>query len=290
MYSWQGTLAKQTKAQFRHSVSILKKAGIIDIKDASKAEPFMVRKAGPRGGVYTLRELVDKYDNIISGKATTVKLSPTETKKQVKLGAEKTRGGRVVVPKSAGDRVRVSPQGKVIIDHPSGIHRIQETVEYEGELVPYLEKLKADAKKINRMKKKGERIAFNFYGNRSIITYGSIDDAIETIMEYKTFTEAINKHSSREMNEIYRNLEFVSTTGPAWKRAKELTRQQREKNKKDKEPKKQKRSGRRSRKVHDAAYKREHAEEMRKYRASLSPVKKEAYKAKARARAKKSRS
>lgn len=281
-------MAKQSKAQFRHAVSVLKRAGIIDIKDASKAEPYMVRKAGPKGGVYTLRELVDKYDNIVSGKASAVKLSPKARKKEIKLGAEPLRNGRVLVPKAAGDRVRVSPQGEVIKDHPSGIHRLQKTIDYEGDLVDYLENLKKDSRKINRMKTKGERVAFNFYGNRSISTYSSIDEAINDILRYKSVEAAVNKNSSREMNDIYRNLEFVSTTQPAWKKAKELTRQQRERNRKAKAPKK---SGRkkRSQMPHNEHYKKQHAAEMREYRRNLSPSQKAAYQSKARARAKKSR-
>lgn len=217
---------QKTKAEFHHAISVLKEKGIIPSRiDARKAEPFNVTKSGPQGGTYTLRELVDKYDDVISGKATPVKLSESETKAYKRLGYE-THKGKVIIPHSANESVKVE-RGRAVITHPKGIERVQLPIEYHN-LEQFLDEAMENADEIDRMKNSREYFSFNFYGYGTSQIFSNIDQLLETFRHYKAADQAIGSKSSRRMNEVYRNLEIVRTSKMAWrKRLDETARKRR---------------------------------------------------------------
>lgn len=246
-----------------------------------------MRKAGPRGGSYTLAELIDKYDPIVSKKASAVKLSPEKTAAYKKEGYELTKQGRVIVPHSAVEKVKVT-HGDFYTEDLHGIRRIPKLVKFEN-LEQYLTDVKANRKELQKLKSRNSKFAFRFYGGHSRV-YDSIDLMIDELREYQTVSEAINKRDSRAMNEIYRHLELVEVNKRAWEKSKDLARA------KAKAAHKRKR-GERKRTLEKLKqgpawklqqYHQQRAEQQRRYRASLKGAKKEAYQKAARARAKKS--
>lgn len=265
---------------------MLKKAGIIDIKDAAKAEPWMVRKAGPRGGSYTLKEIVSKYDDIVSGKAVAVKLPPAELKRQKREGAEVVKGDKIIVPKFAGERVRVTPQGKISRTYEKpGIKTVEIDVPYHR-LSEWLRDVKKDSKQINRMKSRNEKFGVRFFGGNHMTLYANIEQLIEALEHYGSVEKAMSKRP-KDQAEYFRNLEIVRTTAPEWRK---FTSEQKTARKRSQAHDRARRTKRAGRSPHtQTAYRAERAAEQKKYRASLSPSEKKDYQAKARARAKKSR-
>jgi len=278
--------AKRSKAEFRRGLSALKKAGIVDV-DIRRAEPYWVRKSGPRGGTYTLSELISKYDDIVSGKATPVTLPEVEAKKFKKLGYEEIRGGKIIVPHAATEKVVVR-KGQIVHEDISGIRRVQIPCEYH-DLEQYLNCLKKN-KKFMR-KTEGRYFAFRFYGNHSF-TYSSMGELLSDLSRYEAVMSTINRDSSRDMNEVYRNLEIIETTKVAWEKSKTATRARAKKARKAKTKKGQRRKI--LEKLEQGPqwkldqYRRKRAEQARQYRLRLSGAKKAEYKKAAVKRARKS--
>jgi len=278
-------LRKKTKSEFRKAIGVLKKVGIVDVKNVNDAQPYWVRKAGPKGGTYTLSELVDKYDDIISGKATPVKLSSEKTAFYKRQGYETVKGDKIVVPHVAGGKVKVNRQGDFYRLEPPGIKTTTLPVEYHN-LEQYLTELKS--KHIKR--EKGKYFSFRFFGGHSQL-YSSIDLLIDDLQAYKGVLDPIRNRDAREMNEVFRNLEIVETTKAAWSRSKKQAAEYRRQSKSRNKP------GARRRRLERAEatgkgdiYRDKRAAEMRAYRANMSPEQKAEYNRKARQRNKKNRS
>lgn len=256
--------------------------------DVSRAKPWWVRAAGPRGGKFTLSELVSKYDPIVSGKAAAVSLPDSEAKKYKKLGYETTASGRVIIPHAATEKVRVT-RGKVQIKDVIGISRTPIPVEYHN-LEQYLRDLRAKDPEITKMKAKGKYFAFRFYGGHSSRVYSDLDLLLDDLQSYEEVEESIDSHSARDMNEVYRNLEIVTVSKIAW--AKSVSKANASKKKRGRH-----KSGSRKRKLEKLkagpawklnAYRKKRAEESRRQRAKLQGAKKKEYQKDAIRRAKKS--
>lgn len=187
---------------FRRSVSVLKKQGLLgDAKiDARSALPSWKVK-GKR-----LDTLIKKYDDVVSGKVTALKVPPAELKKFRKSGFE-TAQGRVLVPHTQNEVAKVR-KGQVAITNKSGIERIQIPVEFHN-LKQYLTDLKKNAKLINRMKRENEYFGIRFFGGQRANFYGDIQLLIRDLERY----EDIQKHAPKaKQAEIYRNLEIIKLT------------------------------------------------------------------------------
>lgn len=272
---------------------MLKKHGIVDV-DSRTAQPYMVRKAGPRGGSYTLRELVDKYDDVISGKVTPVKVSPETAKEYKKIGYEQTRGGKILVPHAATEKVSVTRKGEIeITDSVTGIKRLQLPVKYH-DLEQWLHDLRENSDEIQAMRGKNRFFAFRYFGGHSRL-FEDFDSLLDYLEEdgsgSLSLIQQVDTLDSRTMNEIYRNLEIVTVNRSAWKQSQNVARARARKKPRNK-------PGARERRLHKLMngpqwkldeYRAKRAEESRQYRLGLRGAKKEEYKKDAKKRAKKSR-
>jgi len=287
-----GNTAKKTEAQVRHAISVLKKAGIVDVKNVRDAKPQWVRKAGPRGGTYTLAELVDKYDDLISGKQTPIKLPESETKLLKKRGYEVTKGGKVLYPHAATETVKVT-HGKPDVQHMAGISRIQLEVDYHN-IPQYLKDLKKQAPKINKQLKRGAQLAFHYHGGHSM-TFRTMQQLLDYLEHDGSGSLALLQHpnrlDSRTQNEMYKNLEIVQVTPAAWERSKEAARAKARAAKQEKPHRRRRKLDKleKGSKARLDAYRRDRAREAKEYRDNMTPAQKAAYKEAAKKRAAKSR-
>lgn len=200
---------------FRKSVSLLKKRGLLPEKtsrgnklDARSAQPNWKAPNGQK-----LSTLVKKYDDVVSGKVTPVKVSPQKARQFRKAGYDVV-SDRVLIPHSSNERA-VIEKGEVVIKSTTGIERIQIPVEFEN-LDQYLNDIARDTARIDRMKRDNEYFGFRFFGNNSSALYSSIDLAIEDLSKYETVLEhgdesgkKLLKKSSFKAQEVYKILEIV---------------------------------------------------------------------------------
>ncbi len=205
-------MAKVDLKKFRHDVSTLKKRGLLSGVDARSAVPS--GKSGAK-----LRRLISRYDDVLSGKVSPVKLDRKGLAEYKAMGKPfevvrpKGLPARVLIPHSAGERVTVT-HGKVKVSSP-GVSRTILPVKYTN-LESYLQKL--SEKKV--VLKDGEQLAFRFFDNRSWQTFDTMDDLIDYLGHYETVFDAIDENDSEAMQEIYQNLEIVRVDQPsveAWK-------------------------------------------------------------------------
>jgi hypothetical protein len=192
--------SKTSVQKFRSDIATLKRKGLISGVDARSVKPTK-----------HLKSLVNKYEAVISGKATAVKLSHAETRSRSKAGdmVARPRGlpARVIVPHDATERVVVS-HGHAKIVNPSGIERVQIPIAFDN-LEDYLQSIARKHQTLNRMKANNEYFAFQFYGHRSHSMYTSIDLMIEDLLHYEAVENAIDFNNAKQMNEVYHHLEIV---------------------------------------------------------------------------------
>lgn len=284
--------ARLTDQEFRHGLKALKKAGIIDV-DINRAKPFWVRSAGPKGGKYTLRELLTKYDDIVSQKAAAVSVPPAKAKEYKRIGYEFTKQGKVIVPHAATERVKVTRKGEFYMEDIHGIRRVQLPVKYH-DMEQYISDLRENQKEIQRMKKKGKYFAFRYYGGHSHV-FSDFDLLLDYLEESGSGTlqmlQNINEHSARDMNDLYRNLEIVEVSKPAWESSKTAAeKRRRERSTKHKRHERQRilEKLEQGPKWKLDRYHAKRAEQQRRYRANLKGQRKKDYQVAARKRAKKS--
>src|SRR6185369_9469977 len=104
--------------KFRHDIATLKRKGLLSGVDARSAKPT------PK-----LNRILDKYDPVLAGKASAVRLSKSGLKEYQDLGKPyeiarpKGLPQRVIVPHEPGERVTVTG-GKVRISNNAGIEQI----------------------------------------------------------------------------------------------------------------------------------------------------------------------
>lgn len=266
--------------KFRSDIAALKKRGLISGVDARTAKPNR-----------RLNAVLDKYDAVISGKASAVKLDKkglAEYKalgKPYEIAAPRGLARRVIVPHEPGERVTVS-HGKVTIHGQPGVTRTVLPVKYHN-LEQYLNELAKSKQTLG----KNEYFAFRFYGNRSHKIFRTMGALVNQLQHYESIFDAVEENNSEAMAELYQNLEIVKIDRPGeWATVPPTSR-----------PYRRGDSGTsyatRKRKLARAPeYKREeartaNAQRQKDYRARLkrNPAKLEAYRAKARTRAKKNK-
>jgi hypothetical protein len=189
---------------FRHRVAVLKRAGLITGK-TRRGNTVDARSAYPTWTVNgkSLQSIVNKYDDVASGKATAVKV-PRKQLSQFKKAGFETKSGKIIIPHSATEKV-VREKGEVVIKSKSGLERVQIPVPFAN-LNQYLEDIRKDAKRINAMKRRNEYFGFKFFGNNSSALYSDIAHAIEDLQRYSAIAAA---NTRIKQQEIYRNLEIV---------------------------------------------------------------------------------
>lgn len=207
--------SKQTNRQLRDAVSILRDKGLLPKN--TKLKPAVLQSS-------RIREAVEKYDDVISGKAEVVpfdKLTKAErklyTKTRVSVPERGKRGKTyVVVPKTADETVAVK-RGKIETYHPAGIRRVNIDVEYR-DLDQYLRDLK---------KKRPPRDGYGYYGFRfkggSSHAYRTFDILIDELQKYRMVEDA--EDDPKFQREIFKNLEFLQvSTAQEWNRIKRENR------------------------------------------------------------------
>ena len=195
--------------EFRSQVATLKRKGLLgDSKiDARSAQP------NTKAGKSTLKSLIKKYDDVLSGKVASVKVSPDRVKQFRKAGYQVIKSSnRVLVPHSATETVKIR-KGEVVIKPSGGIERIQLPIEYHN-LEQYLRDAAKNIKKIDAMKRSNQYWGFRFYGFNSSQLYMTIQHAIEDVSKYQSVMEAIGRSRMKQMD-VYRNLEIVKVNPSA---------------------------------------------------------------------------
>lgn len=189
---------------FRHRVAVLKRAGLLTGKLRS-GKSIDARSAYPTWKVNgkSLQSIVNKYDDVASGKATALKV-PKKQLSQFKKAGFETKAGKVIIPHSATEKV-VRERGEVVIKSRSGIERVQIPIPFQN-LPQYLEAIRKDSDRINSMKRRNEYFGFKFFGNNSSTLYSDIAFAIDDLEKYSAITDA---NTRIKQQEIYRNLEIV---------------------------------------------------------------------------------
>lgn len=191
--------------KFRSGVSALKKQELLPTKlpggkklDARKALPDWKIKGKK------LSTLLKKYDDVVSGKATAVKVPPSKLRSYRKAGFE-TSQSRVIIPHNLNETAKVTRAGTVSVKNRSGIERVQLPVEFHN-LEQYLRDLKKNEKLIDAMKKNNEYFGIRYRGGQRAMFYGSIEFLLDDLKRYE---DIMNATSKRQQTEIYQNLEIV---------------------------------------------------------------------------------
>lgn len=249
--------------QFRHAVAILKKQGLIQNVDAKRAQPFWVRQ-GQR-----LSDTVKKYDDVVSGKLTAVKLPEKKTSDYRKAGYQISKG-RIMVPHAAGETVKITPKKEIEIKHPSGMSRVKKAIPYQN-LEQWLRDAKNNPELLDAEKGDKEYFAYKFQGYNSYLPYPNaetmLDDLVNGSVSGLNMMDKARHSTHKQQNELYQDLEIITIPRRGlWKYPKFDARGKM-----------------------DPAEKASRAKKHQEWRRSLSGVRLAEYKRKARKRAKKSR-
>lgn len=193
--------------KFRSDIAILKRKGLLSGVDARSAVPDR-----------RLTSALKKYDDVLAGTASAVKLSKQGIDEYKAMGkpyviaAPKGLPRRVIIKHEPGRRVTVS-HGKVSIENPAGVRRTIIPVKYHN-LPQYF----AGLRKNGTTLKDGEYYAFRFFGNRSHKVFRSMDALVNSLEHYESVFDAIDENDSEQMAELYQNLEIIRIDRPAdWK-------------------------------------------------------------------------
>ncbi len=230
---------------------------------------------------------------MISNKVTPVTLPEAVKKEYKKIGYEETRGGKILVPHAATEKVAVK-KGQIVFEDISGISRVQIPCKYH-DLKQWLECLRKHEEELNRQKPKNRLFAFRYHGGHSM-TFEGFDQLLDYLEEDGSgsleMIQHINTLSSRDMNEIYRNLEIVTVRKGAWERSRSAAASKAKAERKAKKVKGQRRKI--LEKLEQGPqwkldrYRAKRAAQARQYRLRLTGAKREEYKRKGAARARKS--
>jgi hypothetical protein len=245
-------LSSEELRQFRTKVSRLKKQGLVSSSlDARSATPT-TKTSGKN-----LSTIVNKFDDVVSGKATAVKVEPGQLRALRKAGFE-TAHGRVLVPHSATETAKFQG-GKVAIKSKTGMERVVLPIEYKN-LNQYVQDAKANAVLIDRMKRDNEYFGIRLYGGQRANFYSSIESLIEDLEKY----ESIASPGTRiDQQEIYKHLEILKLNKAGARRVEQAVHEK---------PK----SKTKSRK-HKRGFASRNRDDQRKYRAKLKGSKLKAY-------------
>jgi hypothetical protein len=191
--------------QFRHAVAILKKQGLIQNVNAKRAQPFWVRQ-GQR-----LSDTVKKFDDVVSGKVSAVKLPPKKTKEYKKAGYQIVKD-RVMVPHAVGETIKITPQKEIEVKHVSGVTRIKKAIPYQN-LEQWLRDAARKPKLLDQEKAPKEYFAYKFKGYNSYQVYPNaetmLDDLINGSVSGLNLLDKAQHTTRKQQNEIYQDLEIV---------------------------------------------------------------------------------
>ena len=155
-----------------------------------------------------LSTIVKKYDDVVSGKATAVKVTASQLKQFRKTGFE-TANKRVLVPHSKSEIAKLK-QGQVTITNKSGVERVQLPIEYHN-LRQYLTDIRKNAPVINKLKKKNEYFGIRFFGGQRAMFYSNIQQLLDDLERYEDIRKVTSKLKQQE---IYHNLEILRMNEP----------------------------------------------------------------------------
>jgi len=195
----------------RSAVALLKKSGLLPDR-LDNGQKLDARSAYPnwRVGGKKLSTIIRKYDDVVSGKVTPLKVDPTKLKQYRKQGESTTQGKFVLVPHKQGEVAKLD-KGNISVVNKSGITRVQLPIEFHS--VPkYVSEVSKNQKQIDKMKRKSEYFGFRFYGNNSSEIYSSIDDLMQYFVKYNDVQGA--GKSRTKGAEVIKNLEIVKIQRP----------------------------------------------------------------------------
>lgn len=194
-----------TLRDFRRSVSTLKKQGLIPTRsdaglkiDARSAIPE-IKVKGKK-----LSTLIKKYDDIVSGKATALKVPSKDLAKYRRAGFQTTSSDRVIVPHAATEKARIV-RGQVSIKSPYGIERVQIPVPFHN-LKQYLRDIRKNADTINQLKGPREYFGIRFYGGQRANFYSTIQALVDDLSQYEAIRQ---RQTGFKQQEIYKHLEIL---------------------------------------------------------------------------------
>lgn len=189
----------------RHAIAVLKKRGLITGTtkagfkiDARSVQPGTIIN-GKRADV-----LARKFDDVVSGKVTPVKVPDAKLRIYRKQGYE-TAQGRVLVPHSAGQTVFVE-KGVIGTRDAAGIERLTIPIEFHN-ISRYLRDLRKNSAEINAMKRRNEWFGIRFFGNHRGNFYRTIEGVLDALSQYDTLGNPPASHSKQV--EIFQNLEIL---------------------------------------------------------------------------------
>lgn len=254
--------------EYRSKVAALKRAGLLTGVDARTVKPTSA-----------LTKKLNKYDDVISGKITPVKVSASKAREYKDVGYEVTKDNRVLMPHSAGQTARRVKGGNIEIVTQQGIRRIQLPIKYH-DLEQYLTDAINDSARIDAMKRKRELFSFTYWGYQSV-AYPDAESMLEELLAYKSIQHAIAETGSAgamDQRKAYKNLEiFITPSRSEWNAQKERAKKTaREEYKQKPKTKKAKAKANARRRTPEVRAKR--VEYMREYRAKMTPKEKAAEK------------
>jgi hypothetical protein len=274
---------------FRRAVGVLKKQGLIDDVDARSAYPTWKR------GGKKLSSIVEKFDPIVTGKATAVSVPEKVLRKYRAIDSGKSgreyipSKGIVIEPHGIDETAYYDPKKEaIVIKHRSGIERIQLPIPFHN-LEQWARDVRKNRKQIDALKDRDQAFGFRYFGNNGSEFFSDIGLFIDFISQYSSFADAI-EHSRRGAN-VYKNIEILRlnrTAMQGWVTPSERHHQQsreyqRKKQRKFRQRLKKKPQWKQQEYV-DAA-----TERMRLYRARMTKVERKEYNAKAKRRMRRKR-
>lgn len=266
----RATSPKRSIRQIRHEYAVLKRAGVVPKLDARsiKATPTVLRQ-------------IRKFQSVLKGESGALRVkNPNLLKELRESGYQVVRAkgqtAHVLVPKAPTEKTRISG-GKVVVESPA-IKTTRQNIPKSQSLLAWLEENR------NRTLKRGEVLAFKFFGAGSYATYENFNLAIDDLLTYQSVEQAIESRRAKDQNEVIQNIEFIEFKGTranksAYVQSKEDARRARAK---------RKREERGSRPV-SQNQKQKDKERKARARKEMTSKELEEYKRKARERAAKSR-
>lgn len=169
---------------FRHKLAILKQAGVVHRVDARSAFPSSVRQGKK------LSTWVDKYDDVISGKATAIPISKFPKSEQTKLRKEyDVADGFVQVPVSATEKAIVHGGKIEVVERLRGIHRVTLPVGYRdggGGLKRWLGDIRKRAPELDKLKGDNRYWGYEITGHYSFKHFRSLGELATALLHGST--------------------------------------------------------------------------------------------------------
>ena len=164
--------------EYRKQVAALKRAGLVSASvDARKVKPTAA-----------LTRAINRYDDVLSGKASAVKVKPSTARAYRKIGHETAGGNRVIIGHLLGERARIderlpptAPEAVKTYHPKKGIERVHLPVGPD-QVEQYLAE---NPDVIESMKKGRQRWGFTIGGYPSIRTFPSLEMSVEYVRYYK---------------------------------------------------------------------------------------------------------